>query len=277
VKRRFFDRIRAARDGQAVPDLLVRFGRHCIEAQVGIVTFNHDDFLDEALLRAKSVESPPYWHPDGGYGFFCRPSVSRVVDANVYMDHSTPLLKLHGSMNWRPILGARRPYTVDAIVHREAWSPGHRNAHLVNLAAIESLLELEPFIVPPVLLKSVLTEQPILRLVWSQAAAVMRAATSVTFVGYSMPVTDIAAGFLFRENLHRVPIDKVYVVDIGEGSDRRRQLMDAYRQVFHGLPEEQFSFVGAEKWAEERVIAHGASTRTPASGTLGSASTASCA
>jgi hypothetical protein len=161
-------------------------------------------------------------------------------------------------MNWRPILGARRPYVVDAIVHHEAWLQRQADAHRFNLKAIESLLEPEPFIVPPVLLKSVLTEQPILRLVWSKAAATMRDATNVTFVGYSMPVTDIAAAFLFRETLHRLPLDKVYVVDIDDGPDRRRQLMDAYRQVFPGLPEEQFSFVGAEKWAEERVIAHGA-------------------
>jgi SIR2-like domain len=92
--------------------LLVRFGRHCIEAKVGIVTFNYDDFLDEALWRVKSVIrafGEPYWHPDGGYGFFCRPSPSTVTDTDIYRDRSTALFKLHGSMNWRPILGARRP------------------------------------------------------------------------------------------------------------------------------------------------------------------------
>jgi hypothetical protein len=261
VKRRFFGRISTARDGQVVPGLLVRFGRHCIEASVSIVTFNHDDFLDEALWRVKSVTNvlrEPYWHPDGGYGFFCRPSVSRVVDAVMFMDRSTPLLKLHGSMNWRPILGARRPYVADAIVHHEAWLTEPRDADRFNVAAIESLLEPEPFIVPPVLLKSVLTEQPILRLVWSQAAARMRDATSVTFVGYSMPVTDIAAAFLFRENLHHLPLDKVDVVDIDVGPDHRRQLMEAYRQVFPGLPDAHFSFIGGAKWVEQRVLAHGA-------------------
>jgi hypothetical protein len=211
VKQQLFDRISAARDGRAVPELLVRFGRHCIEAKASIVTFNYDDFLDEALWRVKSAtgvgRDSPYWHPDGGYGFFCRPSESRVLSAVVYMDRTTPLLKLHGSMNWRPILGARRPYMADAIVHHEAWVPRSPSAHHSNVDAIESLLEREPFIVPPVLVKSVLMEQPILRLVWSQAAAMMRAATSVAFVGYSMPVTDIAARLTRHADVRLRPAD----------------------------------------------------------------------
>ncbi len=237
LKRGFVARIEAARKGAVLPDLLIQFARHCIETETGIVTFNHDDFLDEALWRVKSVTSRggaagPYWHPDGGYGFFCRPSVSRVVDSNAFMDQSTPLLKLHGSMNWRPILGARWPYAADEIVHQEEWLPTSPQFGHLNLEAIESLLEPEPFIVPPLLLKSALTEQPILRLVWSQAAKAMREARSVTFVGYSMPTTDIAAAFLFRETLHRVPLDRVKIVDYGDGPAHREQLISSYRQVF---------------------------------------------
>jgi len=98
-----------------------------------------------------------------------------------------------------------------------------------------------------VLLKSVLTEQPILRLVWSEAAVLMRDATSVTFVGYSMPVTDIAAAVLFRENLPHVSLDRVYVVDTSDDAEHRTRLMEAYRQVFPRLDDVQFSFVGAEE------------------------------
>jgi hypothetical protein len=163
------------------------------------------------LWRVKSVTQvldELYWHPDGGYAFFCRPSVSRVADAEMFMDRSTPLLKLHGSINWRPILGARRPYISDAIVHHEPWLPTPPQAHGFNVDAIESLLEPEPFIVPPVLLKSVLTEEPILKFVWSEAATRMRNATSVTFVGYSMREVRAPGGAFVRTATTRLHDDR---------------------------------------------------------------------
>src|SRR3989442_15319419 len=108
-----------------------------------------------------------YWHPDGGYGFYCRPSLSSVRDFPVgWMDRTSMLLlKLHGSMNWRPLRGALAPYRIDEILHEENWLDDPELNRLRQDVASEILahLEPEPFIVPPVLMKSILTEQPMLR------------------------------------------------------------------------------------------------------------------
>lgn len=67
---------------------------------------------------------------------------------------------------------------------------------LVTPEDIESHLEREAFIVPPVLAKSSLVEQPILRLIWSPAFKKLETAKNVFFGGYSFPVTDLAAFFV---------------------------------------------------------------------------------
>ena len=59
----------------------------------------------------------------------------------------------------------------------------------------------EPLIVPPVLNKSDLVNQPLLRLLWTFAYNVLASAKRVVFIGYSMPLTDLAARWLFEESL----------------------------------------------------------------------------
>ena len=97
---------------------------------------------------------------------------------------SMELLKLHGSLNWRVRRGHLAPYTMDAIVHHEAWLPVEEQPGQPGNAAIEDHLEPEPFIVPPVLAKTDLGEQPTLRLVWHKAFNALRSAQKVVFVGY---------------------------------------------------------------------------------------------
>jgi hypothetical protein len=256
LKRSLIAHITRALDDDTNRDRLMRFARYCVLNNVTTITFNYDDALDYALWAVKrvtsSLEQPPYWHPDGGYGFFCRPSVSCVIDSQVNMDPSSCLLlKLHGSLNWRARRGSRGPYVIDAIVHHERWYepiPEYARTR-VNAAAIEAHLEPEPFIVPPVLLKSALIEQPILRAVWQLASEQLANASEVTFVGYSMPTTDIAATFLFAEAL----LDKqpsIRVIDV-DGAQMR--IATAYRTVFPRLADEQFSFHGALRWADTIV------------------------
>src|SRR5687767_14367220 len=70
------------------------------------------------------VPYEPYWHPDGGYGFFCRPANSVISTEGVFMDvTSTLLLKMHGSFNWYPLIGTTRPFGPEALVHFENWLP----------------------------------------------------------------------------------------------------------------------------------------------------------
>jgi hypothetical protein len=71
----------------------------------------------------------------------------------------------------------------------------------------------------------------------------------VIFIGYSLPVTDIAAGVLFRETLARRP--DVCVVNCGDDELCRAALRQSYQSVLPWLRDDQFDFRGAIQWSRE--------------------------
>ncbi len=256
VKRCFVRRIQEAKKTIGFKDELDAFAHYCVNKRITCITFNYDDVFDQSLWEVKKVtafsEDIYYWHPDGGYGFFCRPSESCVRDTNAYMDQelSMYLLKLHGSINWRIRRGFLPPYAIDSIVHHEPWLPFDPRLKPVP-ENINFHLEPDPFIVPPVLLKSALIEQPILRMVWSLAYKKLDQAGQVVFIGYSLPITDIASSFLFTETLRNIPVSEIRVVNFAQDEESIKEIQSAYRRVFPGLKDEQFYFRGALEWIKE--------------------------
>lgn len=155
-----------------------------------------------------------------------------------------PLLKLHGSINWRPKLGQTGRVPIDAVTHHENWSP-LASASAQNVA---KHLEPQPLMVPPVLSKSSLIEQPVLRLVWSQAFNLLESAHEVTFLGYSLPVTDVAARTLFSEALIDLPLRDIHIVNLADTDEEIDSLRTAYRSALGDVPDAQFQFGGALDW-----------------------------
>jgi hypothetical protein len=256
VKRKFFRRLDEAKSaGGRDQGELWLFAGSCVRDKATCITFNYDDLLDEALWGHS-------WRPNSGYGFPCRSSAA-CVDSRWEENISTSpmqLLKLHGSVNWRIPLGHPQPYAVDSIRHHESWFEyfGHVN-DTFSLKNIERLLEPDLFIVPPVMAKTDLIEQPVLGLIWSLAINALKAAKRVVFIGYSMPITDIAASFLFREGLgHLDPSSQVTVVDYArEEEEKARKLawiLPAYQAVFPGITEDRFQFCGAVDWVRSNLI-----------------------
>lgn len=260
VKREFVGRLQQT--GSPDPskkEVLASLARFCIDNRVTCVTFNYDDVLDEALHqvhsatlgRATILPGFLHWHPDGGYGFLCKPSAELVGGYDTGMGGMAMLLlKLHGSVNWWLARGSMPPYAIHEIVHHESWS-WHVERSPRELQNIEYHLGPESFIVPPVLTKSTLVEQPILRLVWSRAYGQLREADAVVFVGYSLPLTDMAASFLFRETLREIDVSRINVVTLAEDEHVKRNLVQAYTEVFPAISEQQFDFRGALAWARE--------------------------
>lgn len=161
------------------------------------------------------------------------------------------LLKLHGSVSWRIRRGYPQPFSVDAIVHHTDWMKQDEN---VDANTIEMHLEKDPFIVPPLLTKEALINQPVLRLIWSHAYDTLRQAEQVVFVGYSFPITDIASSFLFAEAIG--PNCMVRVVNYEHTKTGKTDIRSRYREIFPKIRYEYFEFDGALAWAIKLIQQH---------------------
>ena len=238
MKRGFLGRLHDARRGEIHRAELKRFAEYCAANRCCCITFNYDDFLDEALDRTRS------WSPDWGYGFGCSSSrnIGTDYDAPDNVASAVLLLKLHGSINWRARLGYASPLAIDRITHHHAWSGDDHYPYVADQ------LDPEPVMVPPVLSKSSLVEQPVLRLVWSQAFASLETAHEVTFIGYSFPTTDVAARTLFSEALKDLPRQDITVVNLSREDSEAEITRSRYRSVFGDMPDQQFQFDGALEW-----------------------------
>ena len=238
LKRAFLDRLYEAREGDIHRGDLNRFAKFCESNHCNCITFNYDDFLDEAL------EGTDRWNPYWGYGFFCPSSRDTIARGEELVpDSAFLLLKLHGSINWRPKLGYASPVAIDSITHHHEWSGvGYVDPQ------VGGHLEPEPVMVPPVLSKSGLVEQPVLRLVWSHAFARLETAHEVTFIGYSFPTTDMAARTLFSEALKDLPREDISVVNLSRDDSEAESTRERYRSVFGDIPDGQFRFDGAVEW-----------------------------
>ena len=247
----FLKRLNRVRTQTRAHGSLGNVARHCVENRVDCITFNYDDVLDE-VLAGESLERRSGWHPDGGYGFYCRDSIGTIRDIwDADVGEPTPmlLLKLHGSINWWPRKGYAEPYVLDAITHHEQW-PRDDQRKLEDRELVERHLESKPMIAPPVLSKSSLVRQPLLRLVWTLAYEKLAKAHSVTFLGYSFPVTDIAAQTLFAEALRDIPRNQINVVNLAETENEKSQIVERYRSILGRIPDRQFDFRGALKWSQ---------------------------
>ena len=238
LKRAFLDRLNDARKGDIHREELDRFVEYCEANRCSCITFNYDDVLDEALARTGS------WNPYWGYGFFCPSSLDTIASFNELETGSAlRLLKLHGSINWRPKLGYASPVAIDSITHHHDWAGVG-----LRYPQVGDHLESEPVMVPPVLSKSSLAEQPVLRLVWSHAFASLETAHEVTFIGYSFPTTDMAARTLFSEALKDLPREDINVVNLSREESDAEITRGRYRAVLGHIPDEQFHFDGALEW-----------------------------
>ncbi len=258
LTKEFINRIRTAKAGTFHKEVLAALATTCIANRATCITFNYDDVLDQALWEVKKMRggfldrfTEPNWHPDGGYGFFLPPSENTVDGRSSYMD-KTPslLLKLHGSINWYPRLGEVQPYRLNSLYHNQEWyPPEQRELPEIDKNLVTRHLAPSPFFIPPVLDKKALANEPILQVIWSLAKESLLKATTVYFVGYSMPVTDLAASFLFKEALASRS-DIIRVVNKPTQDDAEKStIRNAYEKVFGSLRDEQFMFCGALEWA----------------------------
>lgn len=73
------------------------------------------------------------------------------------------------------------------------------------------------------------------------------------FIGYSFPVTDIAARTLFEEAIEDLPPGNITVVSLANDASSCERIAAAYRQSFGGIPDNQFQFDGAIDWIRQSL------------------------
>ena len=227
---------------------ILKFARHCGEVKATCITFNYDDYLDYALRVTGE------WHPESGYGFFCRPASSTVSDhySETGNYSSLNLLKLHGSINWRSKLGYSAPCPLESIVYLNEWK-GVLDLYSYINTDVSPHLELGCVTVPPVLTKSSFVKQPVLQLVWTKAFEQLSSADRVTFIGYSFPPTDLAAASLFTEAMDYVAHENIQIVDFKEDNTDRKELQQRYCSILGEIPDRNFYFEGAVSWIERNL------------------------
>ena len=115
--------------------------------------------------------------------------------------------------------------------------------------------------VPPVLSKSSLVEQPVLRLVCSQAFDRLATAREVTVIGCSFPTTDMAARTLFSEALKDLPRDDITVVNLSRDDAGAEITQRRYRSVLGAIPDERIHFDGALEWIGGAQVPYGDSNQ----------------
>lgn len=173
IKHAFARRLAQARQETPYLEELSAFAKCCVNRQITCVTFNYDDVLDRALWEVHKIygeqKQPKYWHPECGYGFAISPLQIKGFRSRYRMNEIAMFLyKLHGSVNWRVEIGERSPYRIGALKHVEEWYPEPTIpvTKTYTEADIELELETDPFIIPPVLMKTSLALEPTLKLVW---------------------------------------------------------------------------------------------------------------
>lgn len=190
----------SAASSEQLPGWLLNLVELWHVTRASVSTFNYDTLVEIAVRRAHLYDSAarvivPWptvinFAPSGTAGRTLGEEGRDVTWT------SFDLLKLHGSINWYwvpdddsnaslervPLFDGERDDERDFLPAR--WLPGK-----------------EPYIVPPVALKSAFYGGSITSHLWQSASEAIQRADEIVFMGYSAPTTDLTALGLIRESL----------------------------------------------------------------------------
>jgi hypothetical protein len=189
-----------------LPSWLFRLVTAMHARRATVVTFNYDRVVERAIaeLGLEDLERPDgeqvvSWTDAIGDVPSYPPIPARLTGGS---RETIRLLKLHGSLNWYWVPGD----STGATLHH--WELEDDNAGRARY-----LPGREPFLVPPAATKSAYFQNPIMRETWRRAAAALREADSVAFVGYSFPAADLLGAGMFADTLQR-QVDEIVAVNI---------------------------------------------------------------
>lgn len=170
-------------------DYHVHLVRNVLQPRDVLISFNYDCVIDYALKEAGSGK----WNPRYGYGFRLGSRGSRLTGDKhwqpgglvVGKDETIRLYKLHGSLHFQFSESEAQPRIK---LKSRPYTKQHGNLKFT--------------IIPPAWHKSY--DQGAFGHLWKGAADAINRATSIVFVGYSLPETDLHSTALFRTTVSKL-------------------------------------------------------------------------
>lgn len=121
------------------------------------------------------------------------------------------LLKLHGSASWYWVPNDTTGATIGRLDPPRGTS---RSEPVAEVERRRLLPGREPFIIPPISIKSGSYDNPVTREIWARAHEALRRADRVFFVGYSFPQNDLSvSGLIVNALTRRADPPEIRVVD----------------------------------------------------------------
>lgn len=214
-------------------DLVIKYHRKFIANIFGVdanihpeytsfVSLNYDILLDSALLELYNK-----WDVDYGIKFrnFNDPRPNKGIK----------LLKLHGSLNWKFC-----PVCNDMELHL-----GGKIADKIITQKIrcdKDNVPQRPVIIPPTWLK--VYDNAYITKIWLEAEHVLRRATEVFFIGYSLPESDFHIRYLLKKALYRKEGNPRIIVITDPKNRQGSSLHKRYRRFFGSVKLEPIGFEG---------------------------------
>ena len=177
-----------------------------------VITTNYDLLIDAAIMHLSLTRKPP----DGGF-----PDYGCQIRTDFYREKAGRfgiLLKLHGSLNWlycwtcRHLeLGPSKATKFRVALGRLAGAQLLENAYKRGSRCPTCKTRLRPLLIAPTHLKDY--RNPHLMQVWHEAERVLRDASRVIFIGYSLPDDDVEVIYLLKRGLAHLTPDRITVVE----------------------------------------------------------------
>jgi len=179
---------------EPVPDWLASLLHWLVddETEADVLTLNYDTLLEWAYQEQKHGDfSALYRVP-------ITPVASRMTTIVGGEDAAAfRLVKLHGSLNWH--YSGTEQFAGEAV-YREDLLRNPQDSDLPSTWR-DALVDLVPFIVPPVMDKGSQFANHTLRANWRIAKQALAHADRIFFLGCSLPTTDQGLRFLFLDSL----------------------------------------------------------------------------
>lgn len=217
-------------DSVSTTDTYTRFALSLVDSETTIITFNYDLLIDTLLMETNK------WHRYDGYGV----EIPLVDDAmptprthfprqptRLITYSKATLLKLHGSINWgSPTIFQDKSDAVYQLPVNGGVSIG--DFAVQTDVGSPFTMYFKPVLIPPILDKSFWLRNPTFRVLWNMAMEAIDDANTITFIGYSLPVTDFMAEFMFRQGISMHSTETKIVVVDPNASELRKRYLDVF-------------------------------------------------